>query len=535
MGLISELLENKRLRTQLENTTLKTELKHHAMIDNIIEGTYRVEDDPTDRAYGDDDEYRWKRIAEAGGGWVDSETTRINTVQSARLYQHSRPLVAGILRTYERFLTHSLTITPEDDSDEVFDFWAAWQKTNLPQTRIKEIVRRLLRDGEVFISWQQDKSEFRFIDPLTVCDPQDKRSKPTLGVVSKNGVIFADANDYKSVVAFWVKSGDKFFEVSIDDLWHFKAPTTDEDEPRGRSYLEPILAMADTHNTWVKDRAKISKVLGMFAWHKMIPSQSVSANRGLPTQSVNVHQGQTKSYKSVEAGSIITTSPGVEIKPLSPQLHAGDANQDGSMIARNVAAGLALPEFIISSDASNANYASTMVAEGPAIKEFLQLQEFLGTIIERIYERVLMSALASGEVPEETRQTDVDDEGNTIERLEPTSVECSVNFGPLSARNVQDDVKLWDFLLINNLAAKETVTSLAGYDYWEEQTKRAKEKAQEPKEQQPQMKATTPREFAVEPTEEGHRHSHFPVLENLLQTEREFSSIMMRVQEALKP
>ena len=36
---------------------------------------------------------------------------------------------------------------------------------------------------------------------------------------------------------------------------------------------------------------------------------------------------------------------------------------------RAIASRLVMPEFMLTSDASNANYASTMVAEGPAVQD----------------------------------------------------------------------------------------------------------------------------------------------------------------------
>ena len=41
---------------------------------------------------------------------------------------------------------------------------------------------------------------------------------------------------------------------------------------------------------------------------------------------------------------------------------------------RAIASRLVMPEFMLTSDASNANYSSTMVAEGPAVKMFERLQ-----------------------------------------------------------------------------------------------------------------------------------------------------------------
>jgi hypothetical protein len=44
-------------------------------------------------------------------------------------------------------------------------------------------------------------------------------------------------------------------------------------------------------------------------------------------------------------------------------------------VLRAVASRVQMPEFMVTSDASNANYASTMVAEGPSVKMFERLQE----------------------------------------------------------------------------------------------------------------------------------------------------------------
>jgi len=68
---------------------------------------------------------------------------------------------------------------------------------------------------------------------------------------------------------------------------------------------------------------------------------------------------------------------------------------------RAVASRLVLPEFMLTSDASNANYSSTMVAEGPAVKMFDRLQhEMLEDDLE-LLERVVRHAVASGRLPSE--------------------------------------------------------------------------------------------------------------------------------------
>src|SRR5262245_51043752 len=67
----------------------------------------------------------------------------------------------------------------------------------------------------------------------------------------------------------------------------------------------------------------------------------------------------------IQPGSIIDTQ-GFDLEYLSPNTHFDDASLLGRTILLSIAAGTGLPEFMLSADASNANYASTLAAEGPA-------------------------------------------------------------------------------------------------------------------------------------------------------------------------
>ena len=63
---------------------------------------------------------------------------------------------------------------------------------------------------------------------------------------------------------------------------------------------------------------------------------------------------------------------------------------------RAAAAALAMPEYMLSGDASNANFSSTMVAEGPAVKTFEELQADLVEADLEIMERQLAIAARAG-------------------------------------------------------------------------------------------------------------------------------------------
>ncbi len=63
---------------------------------------------------------------------------------------------------------------------------------------------------------------------------------------------------------------------------------------------------------------------------------------------------------------------------------------------RAIASRLVMPEFMLTTDASNANFASTMVAEGPAVRMFERLQAELVSDDLEVMRRVLANAVAAG-------------------------------------------------------------------------------------------------------------------------------------------
>ena len=68
---------------------------------------------------------------------------------------------------------------------------------------------------------------------------------------------------------------------------------------------------------------------------------------------------------------------------------------------RAVASRLVMPEFMLSADAFNGSYASTLVAEGPAVKMFQRLQASLVSDDLQVMRRVIQRAVAVGRLPEQ--------------------------------------------------------------------------------------------------------------------------------------
>ncbi|GAH57387.1 unnamed protein product, partial [marine sediment metagenome] len=86
--------------------------------------------------------------------------------------------------------------------------------------------------------------------------------------------------------------------------------------------------------------------------------------------------------------------------------NASDVSEDGRRILLQVAVGAGLAEYMVTGDASNANYASTMVAESPAVRTFQDWQKFFGDWFEKIFKRVMLKVLETGSKEIETVQTE---------------------------------------------------------------------------------------------------------------------------------
>ena len=89
---------------------------------------------------------------------------------------------------------------------------------------------------------------------------------------------------------------------------------------------------------------------------------------------------------------------------------------------RAIGSALAMPEYMISGDSSNANYASTMVAEGPAVKTFEEMQAELIDADLVVMRLALKVAAAAGRLPDNVAElVEVDAEPPLDPEREPAA------------------------------------------------------------------------------------------------------------------
>src|SRR5262249_2402657 len=120
---------------------------------------------------------------------------------------------------------------------------------------------------------------------------------------------------------------------------------------------------------------------------------------------------------------------------------------------RAIASRLVMPEFMLTSDASNANYSSTMVAEGPALRMFARLQaEQVCDDLEVMW-RVVDASIAAGQLPPEARP----------------QVEIQAVPPNLAVRDQLKDTQRYKIESAAGILSPQTWSQLAGLDYDQEQ------------------------------------------------------------------
>ena len=110
--------------------------------------------------------------------------------------------------------------------------------------------------------------------------------------------------------------------------------------------------------------------------------------------------GRTRHYSQYGPGTILDAPAGLEYDFPARGLDASSFVTVLQAELRAIAARLVMPEFMFTSDASNANFASTLVAEGPAMKMFERLQTSTIEHDRAVMRRVVDNAVAAGKLPQ---------------------------------------------------------------------------------------------------------------------------------------
>jgi len=363
--------------------------------------------------------------------------------------------VVGTGHTYRAIARHAAEPDAEPDAEQVAQMQAVlddFVRVNRWHARQQEIVRRRDRDGEVFLRLfpgDDGIARIRFVEPAQVRTPTSQAGEP-----SASFGIRTAPEDVEEVLAYCIDG----HWVTAAEVQHRKA-NVDGNMKRGLPLFYPVrknLRRAEKLLRNMSIVAEIQSAIAIIRKHQAGTRSSVQkfvdaqADATVTSQS----SGRTTHFRRYAPGTILDAFAGTEYEFPTIGLDVSRYVAVLGAELRAIASRLVMPEFMLTSDASNANYASTMVAEGPAVRMFQRLQhETIEDDLE-LLGRVIGHATRAGRLPEAVMDR------VTIQGFPPS----------LAVRDRLKEAKADEILLRSGAMSRETMAVRHGLDPAKEQT-----------------------------------------------------------------
>jgi len=305
-------------------------------------------------------------------------------VEPAEGFEPPPQLVAAVQQVVDDFL---------EDNDWVGDYE-------------REMYRRSIRDGEYFLGlWhtggghvQARAIEPEFVRTPSATPPIDRSY--TFGVDTRK----LDLHHIFGYFVDWTGEGQPDY-MPAEQVEHVKR-NVDRNVKRGISDFFPIQEALTDVSKLGRNMVKGSSVAAAIAWiEEFAPGVSAAGASGLQSehrtmtyqQTDQTGRQRTKSVRNYDPATVMYTEAGRQFKP-GPLAQANAANfvAINQAALRIIGSNWCMPEYMISSDASNANYASTMVAESPFVKFAVFEQQFYASRFRRMLWKVIAVASAAG-------------------------------------------------------------------------------------------------------------------------------------------
>jgi capsid protein len=322
---------------------------------------------------------------------------------------------------------------------------------NAWHARQQEIVRRWDRDGEVFLRFfvaSSGQTRVRFVEPGQIATPTGAQSDPAASFG-----ILTEPDDVETPLAYYVDGAP----VDAGDIQHRKA-NVDANVKRGLPLFYPVrknLRRAEKLLRNMSVVAEIQSAIALIRKHRGATKSGVQqfVAGQADTNVTSTSTGQTANFRRFGPGTILDSYGGMEYDFPIAGLDAANYVTVLQAELRAISSRLVMPEFMLTSDASNANYASTMVAEGPAIRMFARLQAALMSDDLQVMWRVLDHAIAAGRLPAEVRD----------------DVEVQVGPPTLAVRDALAEAQAARIEMESGVLSPQTWSQRRGLDYDQEQ------------------------------------------------------------------
>lgn len=363
----------------------------------------------------------------------------------------------------------------------------------------RELVRRDVRDGEYFLSSYQSidgRLLTRVIEPEFIVDPvgisEDailnglhpfKRALwPTRAYDWDYGVM-RDAEDKSVIYGYfvqWENRPEDFDWFPASMVQHSKGSNVDRNIARGLSDFFAVHKamnnagrLQDNALRGAQVQAAIAYIMHAAPGANPAGASSIqSANTTYQYQQNTPQGSKTRSVEQIKPGTVIRAPAGqvYEPGPLGSS-HGPNFELLGQWAARSVGARWAMPEYMISGDASNNNMASALVAEAPFVKNCEARQFSYARMWKQLHWRAVQAAINCGRL-------DVGMSFPELKRL----VDIQVEPPEVATRDPLQQEQVRDYQSNAGILSKRTRSAQSGLDHDQEQANIATEPKPEPDE-----------------------------------------------------
>ncbi|MGL4512310.1 MAG: phage portal protein [Lacipirellulaceae bacterium] len=416
--------------------------------------------DPRDAYAGDGDE-PWAPVGHesgSGGGLTLPLLERLRD-ESRRLALTNEFAINGLENrvSYVVGTGHVYHATPRKGCDAPRGWAAMVQEVideflvaNSWHSRQQEAMRRLDRDGEAFLrlfAQPDGMTLVRFVEPECVATPAEAAANPA----ASHGVL-TDVGDVETALGYYIDGR----LVDGAEVQHRKA-NVDRNAKRGLPLLTPVrknLRRAEKLLRNMSVVAEIQSAIALIRKHRSASRSGVERFVADRSSGETIDsQGRTRRVTEYGPGTILDAPAGLEYDFPATRVDAGSYVTILQAELRAVAARLVMPEFMFTSDASNANFASTMVAEGPAVKMFERLQAAMIEEDQRVLAAVLRNAVIAGRLPADA----------------PRVIEVQATAPSISVRDRLQEARIDEIAHRRGLLSPQSWSRRLGLDYDQEQ------------------------------------------------------------------
>lgn len=403
--------------------------------------------------------------------------------------------------TVDRGHTYVVKPAADDGADSgavrrVQKFLNYWSKEVGWSQRQAEVSLRLDRHGEVFdLLYYSEDGMLR----LGYAEPQDLEEDPNSEYQSaEDGKEFYDnlgirwTNDllFRRVAYFVDGTGDQngvwlgdlqynrppgplnlaaweAFSPGLRTVVQYRRRNVLSSDPRGLTLYYPVRDELAWSKLLLSNLMRVSSFQAAFGAIRVVNSAHGSdAVRAYASSSQGGTSGESPDKMNFPSPAVVTTPSTVKYE--FPDTGAGNSNHIEvlTQLLRACSSGMKLPEFLLTANVSEGNFASTLVSEGPFHKSIQKMQDDMLQEDLRIIEQAMLYAARSGRFD----LTEEDVRGVTVHARMPT----------VQTRNRKED---WDITFEawkSGRISGKTLNASQNWDYEEEQEQIRREQSAEP-------------------------------------------------------